>query len=83
MSIKSIEKILKNKIKVIMLPMENTNSVAFGVFPKVGSRYEDKDTSGMAHFLEHMIFKGTTHLTSKIVAEKLDGVGARYNAETS
>jgi predicted Zn-dependent peptidase len=79
----SINKILTNNIKVIMIPMENTDIVSLGIFNKVGSRYENKKTSGIAHFLEHMIFKGTKNMSSKIVAEKLDEVGAKYNAETS
>lgn len=83
MKIQSIEKELDNSIKVILIPMKNTDTISFGVFSKVGSRYESKKTSGIAHFLEHMIFKGTSHLSSKKVAESLDSVGARYNAETS
>jgi zinc protease len=76
-------KILPNKMKVLMIPMNNTETIAVGMFIKVGSRYENKNNNGIAHFLEHMMFKGTTHMNTTTIANKLDSVGARYNAETS
>jgi predicted Zn-dependent peptidase len=53
------------------------------MFVKVGSRYETINNSGIAHFLEHMMFKGTKHMKTETISYKLDNVGARYNAETS
>lgn len=76
-------KIMDNKMRVLLIPIEETDTVAVGIFIKIGSRYEDKKTSGIAHFLEHMMFKGTEHMTSQVISEKLDSVGAKYNAETS
>jgi predicted Zn-dependent peptidase len=76
-------KILPNKMRVLMIPIESTDTVAIGIFIKVGSRYENVNTCGIAHFLEHMMFKGTKHMHASTLSEKLDSVGAKYNAETS
>lgn len=74
---------LKNKLRIVLVPFEHTDTVAVGVFVKVGSRYETENNNGLSHFLEHMMFKGTRHYPSTSISEKLDGVGAMYNAETS
>ena len=76
-------KILKNKLKIILIPVEYTQTVAVGIFVKVGSRYETENNNGISHFLEHMIFKGTKNYPNTLISEKLDAVGAIYNAETS
>jgi predicted Zn-dependent peptidase len=76
-------KILDNKLRIMMIPIEHTDTVAVGVFVKIGSRYETENTNGMSHFLEHMMFKGTRHYPNNNISEKLDSVGAVYNAETS
>lgn len=76
-------KILNNNMRCLLIPMDDTDTVAVGIFIKVGSRYETAQNSGVAHFLEHMMFKGTTHLQTSTISNQLDSVGARYNAETS
>lgn len=76
-------KVLKNKMKVLLVPFDETETIAVGIFIKAGSRYETPDNNGIAHFLEHMMFKGTTHLQTSTISNQLDSVGARYNAETS
>tara|TARA_Y100000780_G_scaffold231939_1_gene259904 strand:+ start:526 stop:1803 length:1278 start_codon:yes stop_codon:yes gene_type:complete len=76
------ETIFKNKMKLISLPVKS-ELVSIGIFVNIGSRYETKDNHGIAHFLEHMMFKGTKNLTYDKIAEKLDSVGASYNAGTS
>lgn len=76
------ETIFKNKMKLISLPVKS-DLVSIGIFVNIGSRYETKDNHGIAHFLEHMMFKGTKNLTYDKIAEKLDSVGASYNAGTS
>jgi len=54
------------------------------VMTGTGSRYEAEKENGMAHFLEHMLFKGTKkRKTAKIIAEELDSVGGEFNAFTS
>lgn len=73
--------LLDNGIRVIFIPMES-NLFAAGVFIGAGSRHEVK-SYGIAHFLEHMIFKGTKTKTSDEVNEILDNIGAVSNASTS
>lgn len=74
---------LDNKLRTVLIPIEHTDTVAVGIFVKVGSRYETERTNGTAHFLEHMMFKGSRHYPNGSISEKLDSVGAIYNAETS
>ena len=74
---KLILKTLDNGLKVLMIPNNKFESVAIGIFVKIGSRYEDKNNNGISHFLEHMLFK------DKEIVERLDCLGAKYNAETS
>jgi predicted Zn-dependent peptidase len=80
---KIISKVLDNKMRVLLLPFKDNNIVAVGVFVKTGSAYETDKSSGMAHFLEHMMFQGTKNHTAKQMSETLDSVGALYNAATS
>ena len=76
--------ILKNGMRVLLAPVEGAESVTVMVMSGTGSRYESKKENGMAHFLEHMVFKGTKkRKTAKIIAEELDGVGGMFNAFTS
>lgn len=75
--------VLNNKLRTILIPIDHTDTVAVGIFVKIGSRYETEHSNGMAHFLEHMMFKGTRHYPGGSISDKLDGVGAIYNAETS
>ncbi len=65
------------------MPVAGSKTVTVLVLVGVGSKYEDKRTSGISHFLEHMYFKGTKKKkTPKIVAETLDKIGGVYNAFT-
>lgn len=54
-----------------------------GVFVNVGSRDEDKNTEGTAHFIEHAIFKGTTRRKAYHILNRIDGVGGELNAYTT
>lgn len=64
--------------------MTSVQSVAVYVTVGVGPRYETKETAGLAHFLEHMLFEGTKKLpTSKDVAQHIERVGGRSNAYTA
>ncbi|AYV76018.1 MAG: processing protease [Terrestrivirus sp.] len=75
-------KILPNKMRLLLIPMDHTDTVAIGMFVKVGARYETEKNNGISHFLEHMMFKGTKKFPGTSLSEKLDNVGAMYNAET-
>ena len=75
---------LKNGLRVVLVPMQGTKTATVIVMSGTGSRYEDKGENGLAHFLEHMFFKGTKKRPSaKAISEELDGVGSVYNAFTA
>ncbi|OGZ19033.1 MAG: hypothetical protein A2175_01770 [Candidatus Nealsonbacteria bacterium RBG_13_42_11] len=74
---------LKNGLRIITVPMENSQAVTVFVLVGTGSKYEKKETSGISHFLEHMYFKGTKKRPNNMaIAETLDKVGGVYNAFT-
>ncbi|HMQ50695.1 MAG TPA: pitrilysin family protein [Anaerolineae bacterium] len=75
---------LSNGLRVLMVPMPSLQSVSIGVFIKIGSRYERLAQSGISHFIEHMLFKGTHQLPSaRLIAEAIEGIGGDSNAYTS
>jgi len=75
--------ILKNGLRLVTVPMENTKAVTVLVLVGAGSKYETKETNGISHFLEHMFFKGTKKKPNTLaIAEPLDRVGGQYNAFT-
>ncbi len=75
---------LKNGMRLLTVPMEDTNSLTLLVLFGTGSRYEEKRVSGISHFLEHMFFKGTkTRSRPGAVNRALDDMGADHNAFTS
>ncbi|MBI5644977.1 insulinase family protein [Candidatus Kaiserbacteria bacterium] len=75
---------LKNGLRVLLVPMSENETATVVVMTGTGSRYENEQENGLAHFLEHMFFKGTEKRPSaKAVSEELDGVGALYNAFTA
>jgi predicted Zn-dependent peptidase len=69
---------------VVTTPVASAQSVSVSVFVGAGSRGEDERTKGLAHFLEHMMFKGTPKRPSAIeVAEAIEGAGGVLNAYTA
>lgn len=77
------KKTLKNGVRVITIPLKNTRVVTVFVLVKSGAKHEEKRNSGISHFLEHMLFKGTKKQPSPLkVAETLDKVGGVCNAFT-
>ncbi|MFH0805128.1 MAG: pitrilysin family protein [Patescibacteria group bacterium] len=75
---------LRNGIRVILAPLQETKAVTVLVLVKVGSRYEPRRLNGSSHFVEHLMFKGTRKRpTSLAITRELDGIGAEYNAFTS
>lgn len=76
--------ILPNKLRIITASMKETQAVTLYLVIRVGSRYEEKEQSGISHFLEHLFFKGTEKRPTTLeIAKELDSVGALYNAFTS
>lgn len=75
---------LPNGLRLILTPLKETKAVTVLVLVNVGSRHETKNINGVSHFVEHLLFKGTTKRpTSLDLTKELDGVGAEYNAFTS
>src|SRR5262245_50173722 len=75
--------VLPNGLTIIGEISPSAKSVAIGFFVKTGSRDETPQESGVTHFLEHMIFKGTPNRTALEVNYDFDKIGASYNAFTS
>ena len=56
---KYFKKVLKNGLRVVIIPMKDNPTVTVLVLVEAGSKYEEKKSNGISHFLEHMCFKGT------------------------
>jgi len=74
--------VLPNGVRVITEEIEHVRSVSIGAWVSSGSRHEDERTSGVAHFIEHLLFKGTTNRTAFDIASEIDSVGGVLNACT-
>ncbi|MFA5163602.1 MAG: pitrilysin family protein [Patescibacteria group bacterium] len=75
---------LANGLPIISLPVPSMKTATILVMFKTGSKYEDRRTSGLSHFLEHMFFKGTEKYPDTLsLSSALDEIGAEYNAFTS
>lgn len=75
--------ILTNGIRVILLPRPDALSVSFLILTNAGAKNELDQEAGLAHFIEHMGFKGTPKRpNAKIIASEFDSLGATYNAFT-
>ncbi|SMB94145.1 Predicted Zn-dependent peptidase [Desulfonispora thiosulfatigenes DSM 11270] len=74
---------LTNGIRVVTEKIPYVKSVSVGIWVGAGSRFEDAKNSGISHFIEHLLFKGTEKRSAKEIAEALDTVGGQLNAFTS
>ena len=74
---------LDNGLRIVSHYMPAVESVTFGVWNAVGCRDENEEINGIAHFLEHMAFKGTKTKSALQIMEKIDSVGGYINAYTS
>lgn len=74
---------LTNGLSVATAEMPHMASVAVGLWIGVGGRYEPLEISGAAHFIEHLLFKGTQKRTAKEISEAVEGVGGYLNAFTT
>ena len=76
--------VLPNGLRVLTAPMAQAQSVSCFIMLAAGSRYETADTNGIAHFSEHMFFKGTERRpTARAISAEVDGIGGEFNAFTS
>jgi predicted Zn-dependent peptidase len=74
---------LSNGFRIATDYIPHVETASIGIWVKCGARKETVETNGIAHFLEHMAFKGTTTRTAKEIAESIESVGGYLNAYTS
>lgn len=74
---------LDNGLRIMTEKLDYVKSVSFGIWVKVGSVNENDNTNGMSHFIEHMLFKGTSNRSANQIAEDTDNIGGQMNAFTS
>ena len=75
--------ILANGLRVATDRADTVDTVSLGIWVDVGTRHEAADINGVAHFLEHMAFKGTERRSALAIAEEIEAVGGHLNAYTS
>ena len=73
---------LPNGIHVVTHHMPHLETVALGIWVKAGARDERPEENGIAHFLEHMAFKGTPRRSARAIAEEIESAGGEINAAT-
>jgi predicted Zn-dependent peptidase len=74
---------LPSGLRLVTEAMPHVRSVTVGVWLTRGSRHEDEDESGVAHFVEHMLFKGTATRSAQAIAQTIDSVGGQLDAFTA
>src|SRR5450755_500909 len=74
--------VLPNGLTILTEQMNHIRSVSMGIWVKSGSRHEDPAINGISHFVEHMVFKGTTNRTAEDIARQVDSIGGHMDAFT-
>lgn len=74
---------LPNGVVIVTERMPHVRSVSVGIWLGTGSRAESPDRNGIAHFIEHMVFKGTRKRTAEEIAQSVDSVGGMLDAFTA
>ena len=77
------KRVLPNGLVVITETMSHVRSVSVGLWVRNGSRREVPEENGLAHFMEHMVFKGTERRSAEAIAREMDSVGGMLDAFTS
>lgn len=77
-----INKKLNCGVRIVMEEIPYVQSVSIGIWVKAGSVDETAKNSGISHFIEHMLFKGTENRSAKKIAEDVDKIGGQINAFT-
>ncbi|RCW70667.1 M16 family metallopeptidase [Saliterribacillus persicus] len=72
-----------NQLRIVLEEIPFVRSVTIGIWIKTGSRNESAQNTGISHFLEHMLFKGTNKRNAQEIAEAFDSIGGQVNAFTS
>jgi predicted Zn-dependent peptidase len=74
---------LPNGVRVISETMPHVRSVSVGIWVGIGSRRETPEQNGLSHFIEHMVFKGTSKRSAEDIARSVDSIGGNLDAFTS
>ena len=74
---------LESGLRLITESMPHVRSISVGVWLTRGSRHESDAESGIAHFVEHMLFKGTTSRSAQQIAQTIDSIGGQLDAFTA
>src|SRR5947209_9723319 len=74
---------LPNGVRIITEVMTHVRSVSVGIWVGSGSRRENAEQNGISHFIEHMLFKGTTSRSAEDIARSVDALGGNLDAFTS
>src|SRR5208283_79105 len=75
--------VLPNGLTILTEQMDHIRSVSMGIWVKSGSRHEDPNVNGISHFIEHMLFKGTTSRSAEDIARQVDSIGGHLDAFTA
>lgn len=75
--------ILDNGVRLVTSSMQDVRSLAMGIWINTGSRNEVPEYSGISHYLEHLVFKGTKNYSCQKIKESIEGVGGSFNGFTS
>src|SRR5437588_10800511 len=78
-----VRDVLDNGLRILTERMTQVRSVSIGVWLTRGSRHETADRSGIAHFVEHMLFKGTGTRSAEDIAQQIDSIGGQLDAFTA
>src|SRR3954453_3360669 len=78
-----VREVLDNGLRLITETMPQVRSVTIGVWLTRGSRHEVEARGGIAHFVEHMLFKGTDSRTAEDIAQAIDSIGGQLDAFTA
>ena len=78
-----VREVLDNGVRLITETMPQVRSVTIGVWLTRGSRHETDARGGIAHFVEHMLFKGTSTRSAEDIAQAIDSIGGQLDAFTA
>ena len=75
--------VLPNGLTILTEEMLQIRSTSIGIWIKTGSRHEESERNGISHFVEHMLFKGTTSRSAQDIARQVDSIGGNMDAFTA
>jgi len=78
-----VRDVLDNGLRILTERMTQVRSISIGVWLTRGSRHESAERSGIAHFVEHMLFKGTATRSAEDIAQQIDSIGGQLDAFTA